>query len=164
MLCSNGMSGESLRLMMLRAATNGDGRLEVFGFADLLQWMELNRRSGRLAVAQGRDRRVLEAWTGVQVEWPMARGYPGAFGGTEINRVALWLAFCALFFFGLADLRRPLSLRNLDLIALLSFSVSLWYFNKGDIFWSTPLIYPPMIYLIARLSWIGLRRVRIRLP
>ena len=36
------------------------GRLEVFSFADLLQWMELNRRSGRLAVAQGRDRRVLD--------------------------------------------------------------------------------------------------------
>ena len=36
------------------------GRLEVFGFADLLQWMELNRRSGRLALAQGRDRRILD--------------------------------------------------------------------------------------------------------
>lgn len=31
------------------------------GFADLLQWMELNRRSGRLVVMRGRDRRVI-AW------------------------------------------------------------------------------------------------------
>jgi hypothetical protein len=36
------------------------GRLEVFGFADLLQWMELNRRSGRLTLWQGRDRRILD--------------------------------------------------------------------------------------------------------
>jgi HD-like signal output (HDOD) protein len=36
------------------------GRLEVFGFADLLQWMELNRRAGRLTLVQGRDKRVLD--------------------------------------------------------------------------------------------------------
>lgn len=36
------------------------GRLEVFGLADLLQWMELNRRTGRLTLTQGRDRRVLD--------------------------------------------------------------------------------------------------------
>ena len=42
------------------------GRLEVFSFADLLQWMELNRRSGRLAVAHGRDRRVLD-WRDGQI-------------------------------------------------------------------------------------------------
>ncbi len=36
------------------------GRLEVFGFADLLQWMELNRRTGRLTLEHGRDRRILD--------------------------------------------------------------------------------------------------------
>jgi HD-like signal output (HDOD) protein len=36
------------------------GRLEIFGFADLLQWMELNRRSGRLTVSRGADRRALD--------------------------------------------------------------------------------------------------------
>lgn len=36
------------------------GRLEVFSFADLLQWMELNHRSGRLTVARGPDRRTLD--------------------------------------------------------------------------------------------------------
>lgn len=36
------------------------GRLEVFGFADLLQWMELNRRSGRLTFTRGRDVRLLD--------------------------------------------------------------------------------------------------------
>jgi hypothetical protein len=102
-----------------------------------------------------RDRRVTEAWTGPQVAWKMARGYEGAFGGKEINRPAVWLGFCIVFLLGLADLRRPLSLRNLDLLALLSFSVSLWFFNRGDIFTSVPLAYPPLLYVIARMTWIG---------
>jgi hypothetical protein len=96
---------------------------------------------------------VLEAWTGPQVAWKMARGYPGAFGGKEINGAVLWLGFCALFLIGLADLRRPLSLRNLDLLVLLSFSVSLWFFNRGDVFTSVPLVYPPLLYLLARMVW-----------
>ena len=85
----------------------------------------------------------------------MARGGPGAFGGKDINRPAVWLGLCAIFLLGLADLRRPLSLRNLDLLALLSFSISLWFFNRGDIFTSVPLAYPPLVWLIARMGWIG---------
>ena len=100
---------------------------------------------------------VKEAWTGPQVAWKMARGYPGAFGGKTLNRVAVWLAFCVAFFVGLADFRRPLSLRNLDLLALLSFSISLRYFNGGDIFTSVPLVYPPMAYLLGRMLWIGFK-------
>jgi hypothetical protein len=98
---------------------------------------------------------VTEAWTGPQVAWAMARG--GGFGGKEINNKAVWLAFCAVFLVGLADLRRPMCLRNLDLLALLSFTVSLWYFNKGRIFTSVPLVYPPLIYLLGRAAWIGIR-------
>ncbi len=101
---------------------------------------------------------VLEAWTGPQVAWKMARGYSGAFGGTVINNTWVWLAFCAVFLIGLGNIRRPLSWRNLDLIALLFFSVSLWYFNEGDIFTSVPLAYPPMFYLVGRLIWIGSRK------
>jgi hypothetical protein len=47
--------------------------------------------------------------------------------------------------------------RNLDLLVLLSFTVSLWYFNRGDIFTSVPLVYPPLVYAIARTAWIGFR-------
>ena len=100
---------------------------------------------------------VTEAWTGPQVAWRMARGGPGAFGGKKINSLGVWLAFCAVFLIGLADLRRPLSLRNLDLLALLSFSVSLWYFNHGRIFTSVPLVYPGLAYLLGRMIWVGIR-------
>ena len=101
--------------------------------------------------------KVTEAWTGPQVAWLMARGTPGAFGGKELNSVPVWLAFCAIFLLGLADFRRLFSLRNLDLLALLSFSVSLWFFDHGLIFTSVPLIYPGLLYLVARAAWIGIR-------
>ena len=115
--------------------------------------------AGEIATGKVDDRsgRVTEAWTGPQVAWKMARGVPGAFGGTAINRASVWLAFCAVFLLGLVDWRRPLGLRTLDLLALLSFSVSLWFFNEGDIFTSMPLAYPPLVYLLGRMLWVGLR-------
>jgi hypothetical protein len=110
--------------------------------------------TGKVDDASGQ---VTEAWTGPQVAWKMARGYPGAFGGKEINSLPVWLGFALVFFVGLADLRRPLNVRNLDLLVLLSFSVSLWYFNRGDVFTSVPLAYPPLLYLLARTVWIAVR-------
>jgi hypothetical protein len=98
-----------------------------------------------------------DVFTGPQVAWGMARGGPGAFGGEKINTPLVWGLFCVLFFVGLADLRKPLSVRNLDLLALLSFTVSLRYFNRGDIFTSVPLAYPPLVYAIVRTGWIGFR-------
>jgi hypothetical protein len=116
-------------------------------------------KAGEIATGQVDDEsgRVTEAWTGPQVAWKMARGYPGAFGGKTINRPTVWLGLCAVFLLGLVDWRRPLSLRTLDLIVLLAFSVSLWFFNRGDVFTSMPLAYPVFGYLIARLAWVGLR-------
>jgi hypothetical protein len=100
---------------------------------------------------------VTEAWTGPQVAWLMARGQTGAFGGKELNSWPVWLAFSAVFFLGLADLRRPLSWRNADLLALLSFSVSLWFFDHGLVFSSVPLVYPGLVYLLVRSVVIGVR-------
>jgi hypothetical protein len=124
-------------------------------------WWSKNKHVDAGEVAQGKvddgSTRVTEAWTGPQVAWKMARGYAGAFGGKKINTLPVWLAFCAAFLLGLADFRRPLALRNLDLLALLSFSVSLWYFNDGNIFTSVPLAYVPLVYLLARCVWVGVR-------
>ncbi len=99
---------------------------------------------------------VTEAWTGPAVAWKMARGGEGAFGGKKINSYPVWLGLCALFLLGLVDWRRPLSLRTLDLFALLSFSVSLWFFNHAHIFTSVSLVYPPLLYLMGRGLYIGL--------
>ena len=91
---------------------------------------------------------MTEAWTGPQVAWKMARGYDGAFG-RKINNPWIWSGLCLVFFLGLANLRRPLSVRNLDLLVLLSFGISLYFFNRGEIFTAMPLAYPPLLYLLG---------------
>jgi hypothetical protein len=105
-----------------------------------------------------RSRAVTEAWVGPQVAWKMARGRPGAFGGRTLTSWPVWLLLSAVFLVGLGDLRRPLTLRNLDLLALLSFGVSLAFFNDGRVFASSSLAVPPLVYLLARTLWIGARR------
>jgi hypothetical protein len=99
---------------------------------------------------------VTEAWTGPQVAWKMARGYKGAFG-RGINDPWIWLTFCVVFLLGLADFRRLVSVRNLDLLVLLSFSCSLYFFNIGHVFTAMPLVYPPLAYLLGRMVWVGWR-------
>ena len=101
--------------------------------------------------------KVSEAWTGPQVAWGMARGSPGAFGGTAINSPWIWGSFCLVFFVGLADWRRLFSLRNLDLLFLLSPTASLWFFNHGDVFTAVPLFYPLLVWVVLRGTWIGFR-------
>jgi hypothetical protein len=97
-----------------------------------------------------RTGQVLEAWTGFQVAWSMARGYPGAFG-RKANALYVWIPLAVLFALPFVDPRRPLRLLHLDLLVLLSFSVSLAFFNHGDIGVSVPLAYPPLLYLLVRL-------------
>jgi hypothetical protein len=97
---------------------------------------------------------VTQAYTGPQVAWGMARGGTG-FGGPTINSYSTWLAFCAVFLLVLVDWRRPFSVRTLDLLALLSLSASLWFFNRGNIFAAMPLVYPVFAWLIARCLWIA---------
>jgi hypothetical protein len=102
--------------------------------------------------------RVLEQWSGFQVAWTMARGYPGAFG-RHVNALYIWLPLCVLFILPFFNFRRPFSLLHLDLLVLLSFSVSLAFFNHARIYASVPLTYPPLLYLLARMLAL-LRRVR----
>jgi hypothetical protein len=110
------------------------------------------------AVVEDTTGRVTEAWTGPQVAWKMARGREGAFGGKTLLKPAVWLAFCVVFLLGLADLRRPFSMRNLDLVMLLGFTFSLVFFERGEIFRSVPLVYPVLAYLLGRGLWIGFGR------
>jgi hypothetical protein len=94
--------------------------------------------------------KVVEQWTGFQVAWTMARGYPGAFG-RHVNALYVWLPMCLLFFVPFFNYRKPFSLLHLDLLMLLSLSVSLAFFNHANIWASVPLSYPPLLYLLARM-------------
>jgi hypothetical protein len=109
-----------------------------------------------LVVVDPHSGEVLESWTGYQVAWKMARGYSGAFGH-KLNAPYVFLPLCAIFLLGLVDWRRLRRVANLDLLVLLGFGVSHFFFNRAEIGVSVPLVYPVLLYLLGRSLWIGLR-------
>jgi hypothetical protein len=113
-------------------------------------------RAVGLAFVDAQTGEVTQAWTGPQVIWPMARGYDGQFGHI-LNAPYVWIPLALIFFFGLFDLKRPGRIAHLDLLFLLSFGVSQAFFNHAEIGVSAPLAYVPLVYLLARMLWIGFR-------
>ena len=123
------------------AYTRGAGRWQVSFFRDGDEVVQVHVDDGTGA--------ILEQWSGDQVAWTMARGYPGAFG-RKLNAPYVWLPLCLLFLAPFVDLRRPLRLLHLDLLVLLGFGVSHLFFNRGEIGLSVPLAYPVLVYLLLR--------------
>jgi hypothetical protein len=123
------------------AYTKGVGRWQVSFFRgdDEVVQVQVDDRSGA----------VLEQWSGDQVAWTMARGYPGAFG-RKLNAPYVWIPLCVLFLVPFVDIRRPFRLLHLDLLVLLAFGASHYFFNRGEIGVSAPLVYPLLLYLLAR--------------
>jgi hypothetical protein len=125
-----------------------DGHWEIAWFA--------GGKEVALVLVDPRSGRVKESWTGYQVAWKMARGYSGSFGH-KLNAPYVFLPFCVLFLVGLVDWRRPWRTATLDLLVLLGFGVSHYFFNRAEIGVSVPLQYPVLLYLAGRALWIGLR-------
>ena len=109
-----------------------------------------------LVYVDPRSGEVTESWTGHQVSWKMARGYSGAFGH-KLNAPYVFIPLCLLFLIGLVDWRRLWRVANLDLLVLLGFGISHYFFNRAEIGVSVPLVYPVLLYLLGRSLWIGLR-------
>ncbi len=92
--------------------------------------------------------------TGDQVGWLMARGEPGTYG----KQANYWwvggpLALAFALAFSRAD--KLLCLRNFDVVALLGFLVSHWFFRQGIVYEAVILWYPPLIYLLFRTLLMG---------
>ncbi|MBS1883012.1 MAG: DUF2029 domain-containing protein [Actinobacteria bacterium] len=109
-----------------------------------------------LVMVDPKTGKVTESWTGYQVAWEMARGYSGEFAHS-LNSPFIWLPLCAFFLVGLFDWKRWRRAANLDLLVLLGFGVSHFFFNQGNIGVSVPLAYPVLVYLLTRCLWIGFR-------
>jgi hypothetical protein len=126
--------------------TKGPGQWQVSWFSQTKPQKELMQ-----VYVSDATGRVTQVWTGFQVAWTMARGYPGAFG-RQVNAWYLWIPLCILFVapFAWPRRRRP-PLFALDLVMLVGFSASLAFFNHGDIGLSVPLVYPFLIYLLVRM-------------
>lgn len=136
------------RDLVSQAYTKGRGRWQVSYFH--------GRRELVQVIVDDARGRVVESWRGPQIAWLMARGYSGAFG-RKVNAPYVWLPLCAAFFLAFFDWRRPLRLAHLDLLVLLGFGVSHFFFNRAEIGVSVPLVYPVLAYLLARMCWIGFR-------
>jgi hypothetical protein len=108
------------------------------------------------AIVDDRSGAVVEAWRDHQVEVKLARGYEGAVAGV-VNAPWIWLPLCLAFFLPFFDPRRPLRLLHLDLLVLLAFGISSFFFNRGEITLSVPLVYPILGYLLVRMTLAGLR-------
>jgi Glycosyltransferase family 87 len=138
----------------------GDGPLEPTAYTrGFGRWQVSFFRNGKEVVQVQVDDAsgaILEQWSGYQVAWRMARGYPGAFG-RKLNAPYVWLPLCALFLLPFIDFRRPLRLLHLDLVMLLAFGVSHVFFNRGEIGLSVPLVYPVLLYLLVRMLLAGFR-------
>ena len=128
--------------------TKGVGRWQVSFFRDRDEQVQVQ--------VDDRSGAVLEQWSGDQVAWTMARGYPGAFG-RKLNAPYVWIPLCLLFLAPFVDVRRPFRLLHLDLLVLLSFGVSHYFFNRGEIGVSAPLVYPVLLYLLGRMLFAAFR-------
>jgi hypothetical protein len=133
---------------LTHSASMVDGNWEVAYFA--------GSEEVALVLVDPHSGAVRESWTGYQVLWKMARGYSGAFGH-KLNAPYVFLPLCVLFLVGLLDWRRPWRIASLDLLVLLGFGISHFFFNRAEIGVSVPLQYPPLLYLLGRALWIGLR-------
>jgi len=130
--------------------TKGPGRWQVSWFSAGANQKELLQ-----VYVDDATGKVTEVWTGFQVAWTMARGYPGAFG-RRVDAVYVWLPLSALFLAPFLPWRRRAgrrrwSLLHVDLLVLQGFSVSLALFNHARIGLSVPLVYPFLLYLLARM-------------
>ena len=140
------------RMFRPTAYTRGPGRWQV-------SWFDHDREVAQVRVDDATGA-ILEQWTGHQVAWTMARGYEGAFGH-KLNAPYVWIPLCLLFVAPFFDPRRPFRLLHLDLLVLVAFGASHFFFNRGEIAVSVPLVYPVLLYLLVRLLAAGFRpRVR----
>ncbi|HTU87825.1 MAG TPA: hypothetical protein VMF57_19760 [Solirubrobacteraceae bacterium] len=149
--------------------TKGPGQWQVSWFSSGRNQVELIQ-----VYLDDSTGRVTQVWTGFQVAWTMARGYPGAFG-RRVNAWYVWVPLCLLFFAPFVPWRRTRtwragrgrrawSLLHVDLAVLLGLSISLAFFNHGAIGISTPMMYPFMLYLLVRMLLLGFGRGRPREP
>ena len=138
--------------------TRGDGIWQVSWFTPPPDQKEMVQVYVDDATGQ-----VTQAWTGFQVPWTMARGYPGAFGRI-VNAWYIWLPMCLAFILPFLPWRRRPTWLLVDLLMLLGFSVSLAFFNRADLGLSVPLMYPFMFYLLVRMILLAFGKGRPRRP
>lgn len=102
------------------------------------------------------DGRVLKTWTGMAAASPVAQGH----FDRHFHQWWILAPFCLLFLAPFVDLRRWRRMLHLDLLVVVSFVASYVTFFYGKPETAVPLFYLPLLYVLGRTLWIGLRRDR----
>jgi hypothetical protein len=97
--------------------------------------------------------KVMKIWDGVEAESYLSRS------GVQPNfrRPWVWIPFALLFLLPFVDPRNLRRLIHLDLLALLSFGVSMIVLDRHHPVMAILLFYPPLAYLLVRALLAGLR-------
>ena len=125
---------------------------------ELLLQATARRRSAR-SIIDDLSGRVLEQWTGFQVAWTMARGYRARSAGTSTRCTSGCRCACCSCCRSSTSAGRCRCCTS-TCSCCCRFSVSLAFFNHAHIYASVPLVYPPLLYLLARMLALLRRRGR----
>jgi hypothetical protein len=153
-------TAEATSAVQIERRRHPDLRPSITIYRDSRDW-GISYHSGAHKVVDvkidGQTGKVIDAWHGIKAAWPMARGQKGYFGKV-FQSWYVWIPLCLLFVLPFFDPRRPFRLLHLDLLVLVAgFGASHFFFNRGEIGTSVPLVYPVLAYLLARLAIAGFR-------
>jgi hypothetical protein len=134
----------------------GSGAAHAFLYGDHFWLVRIFRGRTELARVQldGRTGKVSWADVGRELSWP-----PLAHGDHSARATRLsWLLVAAavLFVAPFADPRRWRQILHLDLFAVIALLVPFVLAQGGRVYAATPLIYPPLLYLLGRCVWLAL--------
>ena len=104
---------------------------------------------------KGKTMKAKYVWTGDQVASPLARPGVARYLGGTANYPYVWGLMGFVFALGFMRTDKVLSIRNLDVLALLSFLASHIFFRAAGVHWAALLWYPPLLYLLARTLLMG---------
>lgn len=121
-------------------------------------WIVQFKRAGSLRVQvqlDGHTGSINFADRGRELRWPaLAHGQHGP----RVRRIHTIMIVAGLLFLApFFDPRRIRRMLHLDLIAVLALGGSLAFADAGKPTAATPLMYPPLLYLLARAVWLGWR-------
>jgi hypothetical protein len=101
--------------------------------------------------------KVDKVFIGTKAQFPLARGSNSGFADRIINAVWVWIPLALIFVGAFFDWRRPWRLLHLDLLAIVALGFSFAFWMDGNLDTSVPLVYPTLLYVLARTLLGGFR-------